>query len=82
MSTLKVRVTDRSAVTGTGDSMTFICAPKGPKCAPMRARSPEETDVVMDVPRGTTRTMLKNIGKLCDRCGIPKRTRRHEDRRV
>ena len=62
--------------------MTFICAPKGPKCAPMRARSPEETDVVMDVPRGTTRTMLKNIGKLCDRCGIPKRTRRHEDRRV
>ena len=73
--TTAIRETDVSSYK-PGNTMTFLCTPKGPKCAPAFARSPEEADAAMDVPRGTTRTMLKNIGKLCDRCGIPKRRAR------
>lgn len=72
---IKVTITDCSEIDSSAP-MTFLCTPKGPKCAPARARSPEEADAAMDVPRGTTRTMMKNIGKLCDRCGIPKRRKR------
>ena len=70
-----LRTTDVSSYK-PGNTMTFLCTSKGPKCAPARAESPEEADDAMNVPRGTTRTMMKNIGKLCDRCGIPKRRTR------
>ena len=73
--TIILRTTDVSTYE-PGDSMTFVSTSEGPKCAPALARSPEEADIAMDVPLGTTRTMIKNIGKLCDRCGIHKRRTR------